>query len=114
MVGSTSSKGVVFNSGIAEVVFRGDGVVFGFLPFVVFGFLVDVGFFGALGGFLVEAGFLGALVGFWGFRVVLGSSESSEAGVVPSGLFGVSSVGAVTLGAGVVAFRVEIWGDLVS
>lgn len=76
-----TSRGVVFSSGLVEVVFRGDGVVFGFLTFGVFGFLVEVGFLGALVGFLVEAG-LGALVGFCGFRVVLESSESSDAGVV--------------------------------
>ena len=79
-----TSRGVVFSSGVAEVVFRGDGVVFGFLVFGVFGFLVEVGFVGALVGFLVG---LGALVGFCGFRVVLESSESSDAGVVSSGLF---------------------------
>lgn len=65
VVGSMTSRGVVFSSGVVEVVFRGDGVVFGFLVFGVFGFLVEVGFLGALVGFLVEAG-LGALVGSWG------------------------------------------------
>lgn len=114
VVGSMTSEGVVFNSGTAEVVFRGDGVVFGFFSFFVFGFLVEAGFLGALLGFLVELGFLGALVGFWGFRVVLGASGSSDAGVVSSGLSGVSSAGAVTLGARVVVFRVVIWGDVVS
>lgn len=113
VVGSTTtSKGVVFNSGPAGVIFRGDGVVLGFFSFFVFGFLVETGFLGALVGFLVEVGFLGALVGFWGFRVVLGASGSSDAGVVSSGLSGVSSSGTVTLGATVV-FRVVIWGDVV-
>lgn len=82
MVGSTTSRGVGFNSGIVEVVFRGEGVVLGFLTFGVFGFLVEVGFLGALVGFLVGMGFLGALVGFCGFTVVLESSEFSDAVVV--------------------------------
>lgn len=110
VVGSTMSNGVVFASGIAGVVFRGGGVVFGFLPF---GFLEGVGFLGAFG-FLVGVGFLGALVGFWGFGDILGSSESSGAGVGSSGLFRVSSVRAGTLGTRVVAFTVVFWGDVVS
>lgn len=60
---SMASGEVGFRSGVV-VVFGGVGVVFGFFSFGVLGFLVEVGFLGALVGFLVEVGFLGALVGF--------------------------------------------------
>lgn len=51
-----SGKEVGVGSGITDVIFGGVGVVFGFLTLGV--------------GFLVEVGFLGALVGFCGLGVV--------------------------------------------
>lgn len=93
------------------VVFGGVGVVFGFFTFDVFGFLVEIGFLGALVGFGGEVGFFGALVGFGGLASValasVSASDDSSGLFVDSSVVVVILVAVVTSGTEVVAFGVE-------